>query len=90
MGASIAVLILWGVQYDTWISDNVGLLDTLIETYKSDAELGWSYFLIIPAFLFSLAAGALLIIRDKLIIKEESAQTIRGDDVNNDANTFMY
>lgn len=90
VGASIVALIVWGIQYDSWISVNVGLLDTLIEPYTSDTSLGWSYFIIIPAFLLSAAAGALLIIRQKLIDKEASSQVIKGDEVNNDANTFMY
>lgn len=87
-------LIFWGSQYAVTLKDNIAVFEvaTANSSFTSAglASLGWSYWMVLVALLFSASNIGVLFLRDYMLRKEPPPPTYNPDKNVADGTLFLY
>ncbi|XP_057318538.1 uncharacterized protein LOC130663371 [Microplitis mediator] len=86
---NLLALIFYGSYYNNWIKNNIGILDTLVGDYKSEASLGYSYWIFFVMCLLHPVVAVFLKLRNNVLIDKRKETVIVVAKVN-DPTTVLY
>ncbi|KAG8033979.1 hypothetical protein G9C98_008460 [Cotesia typhae] len=86
---NLIALIIYGCYYNNWIKNNIGILDTIVGDFKSDANLGFSYWIFFVIFLVHPTIVILLKLRNNRLILQRKETVIVVAKVN-DPTTVLF